>query len=86
MIYPKGIKKNEMIGVTAPSAGLEEERDLHKLEKAIQNFSEIGLKVLETPNVRMCQKFVSSPADVRAEEFMKLWENEEVKYIILARG
>ena len=86
MIYPERINKSGMIGVTATSAGLEDERDLHKLEKAILNFSEIGLKVIETPNVRTCQGLVSSSAQTRAEEFMNLWENENVKYIILARG
>lgn len=86
MIYPDKINKNETIGVTAPSAGLEDERDLHKLENAIQNFSERGFRIIETPNVRTVQKFVSSPAKDRAEELMQLWENEEVKYIILARG
>ncbi len=86
MIYPQSLQKNDTIGVTATSGGLEEERDLHKLENAVNNIKELGFHVIETPNVRKCDKLVSSSAKERAKEFMDLWQNDAVKEIILARG
>lgn len=86
MIYPSKIDFNEIVGVTATSAGLEDESSLNKLESAIENFKNMGFEILETENVRECSKLVSSSGEKRANEFLELWENDEVKYIILARG
>ena len=86
MLYPQLLQKNDIIGVTATSGGLEEERDLRKLENAVKNIKELGFHVIETPNVRKCDKLVSSSAKERAKEFLDLWQNDAVKEIILARG
>ena len=86
MIYPSGVKLNDFIGVTATSGGLEDEASLNKLESAIKNFEKLGYQVLETKNVRECEKLVSSNGESRAEEFLELWKDEKVKYIITARG
>lgn len=83
---PNKIQKNDCIGVTATSAGLEDIAGLNKLENAIKNLREFGFYIKETPNVRACEKLVSSSGKIRAEEFLELWKDEEVKYIILARG
>ena len=86
MIYPEKINLNDFIGVTATSAGLEDEASLNKLESAIKNFDEMGYKVIETKNVRECKKLVSSGGEKRAKEFLELWKDEKIKYIICARG
>lgn len=46
----------------------------------------MGYQISETPNVRECNKLVSSSGKKRAEEFLNLWKDEKVKYIITARG
>ncbi len=86
MIYPNKINKGECIGVTATSAGLDDIRDLNKLENAIKNINNLGYKVIETPNVRLKDNFVSSSGKQRAEEFLRLWNDNSIKYIIAARG
>lgn len=86
IIFPKAIDKNLKIGVTATSCGLDNEADLNKLESAKKNFEEMGYCIVETANVRKNLKLVSSSAKERANEFMELWENDEVDYIVAARG
>lgn len=86
MIYPEKINLNDFIGVTATSAGLEDNASLNKLESAIKNFDKMGYKIIETKNVRGCEKLVSSSGEARAQEFLELWKDEKIKYIISARG
>lgn len=86
MIYPEFLKKGDTFGVTATSSGLRNEIDAITLDNAKKNLEEIGYKVMETPNVRMCQKLVSSSGEERAKEFYELWCNDEVKHIIAASG
>ena len=86
MNIPDFIKKGDIIGVTAPSAGFTEQVDLTKLESAKFNLSEKGYEVIETGNVRKCEKGRSSTGKKRAEEFLSLIENEKVKYILSTSG
>ena len=86
MNIPDFIKKGDIIGVTAPSAGFTEQVDLTKLESAKFNLSEKGYEVIETGNVRKCEKGRSSTGKKRAEEFLSFIENEKVKYILSASG
>ena len=48
MIYPKFIKPGDTIGVTATSAGLDDEASLNKLNNAIKNMKNLGFNVIET--------------------------------------
>ena len=86
MKYPKFIKKGDYIGITAPSAGIIEDYKVLELNNAIKNFENMGYKIVETKNVRTCEKGRSSSAKVRAEQFMELWENDDVSAIICAAG
>ena len=54
MHIPKFLKKDDVIGVTAPSAGFIEQADLTRLESARLNLSERGYELIETDNVRKC--------------------------------
>ncbi len=86
VIYPKMIPDNATIGVTAMSSGLNDERGNIKLKNAINNFNNKGFKIVETANVRKGAKLVSDFPKQRAEEFVELWKNEEIPYIIVACG
>lgn len=59
---------------------------LKRLDNAIKNINEIGFNYIETTNVRTDINERSSGANQRAEEFMSLWNNDNVKSIILAAG
>ena len=86
MKYPKFLKEHETIGVTAPSDGVVDPIKLNRLENAIRKFSELGYSILETENVRMSEKGVSSDAKRRARELEYLFEEPLVKAIICVGG
>ena len=79
--YPQPLKKGDTIGVTAPSAGATGVF-ANKLDNAIANIEEIGFNVVLTESVKKNNKLVSAPPEVRAEEFTKLYMNNDVKAII----
>ena len=86
MKYPEKIADNCIIGVTSPSDGLHNGRKLLRLKNAIKNFNNIGYRILETENTRKMDIVVSSSAKTRASEFVELWKNEDVKWIITTWG
>lgn len=86
MKYPKKIEQGKYIGITAPSGGITKEVDQPRLDNAIKNIKDMGYKVIETQNVRTEEKGRSSSAKERTEQFMQLWENEDVRAIISAGG
>ena len=51
MNIPKFLKKDDVIGVTAPSAGFIEQADLTRLESARLNLSERGYELIGQINV-----------------------------------
>ncbi|MBO5478282.1 MAG: LD-carboxypeptidase [Clostridia bacterium] len=86
MRYPEKLKIGDTIGICAPSAGITEPEKVEKLNQAIQSLEKMGYKVIETESVRKDEKGRSTTASKRAEEFMELWKNEEVKLILYAGG
>jgi muramoyltetrapeptide carboxypeptidase LdcA involved in peptidoglycan recycling len=86
MIYPMNLGKNCKIGVTAPSAGCENEADLNALESGVRHFNELGYPVIVTENVRNSFKGRSADGRTRARDLMQLYEDSEVRAIIAAHG
>lgn len=86
MKYPRNLKNGDYIGVTAPSAGITKPIDYERLENCKKNFEKLGYQYIETENVRTDEKGRSSTSKQRAEQLMKLWENEKVGAIISATG
>lgn len=86
MIYPKFIKEQGTIGVTAPSRGITNELDLKRLESAIKNINEKGFNVIETENVRTDNLGRSSSKEERAKQLESLFLDKKVDAIISASG
>ena len=86
MKYPQNLKKGDTIGICAPSGGITKPEKQQRLDEAIKQLQEMDYKVIETESVRKEEKGRSTTAKKRAEEFMQLLENEEVKLIIFATG
>lgn len=86
MIYPKFIKEQGTIGVTAPSRGITNELDLKRLESAIKNINEKGFNVKETENVRTDNLGRSSSKEERAKQLESLFLDKKVDAIISASG
>jgi len=83
MIYPEFLKKNDVIGITACSAGI-----LGKLDEylgGVENFNKQGFKVIETKNVRT-DGIVSSSKEERVKELNELLGDKDVKLIQIAAG
>lgn len=85
MKYPRFIMQGDTIGVTAPSAGIRK-KDFMRLNNAKNNLNKLGYEYIETKNVRQSKMGRSADAKIRAEEFMKLWNNKEISAIIMATG
>ncbi len=83
MIYPAFLQENDLIGVTAPSSGLDE--SLADYLRSQEHFHARGWQVTETPNVRLGGT-PSSPAAQRARELQGLSRDERVKMIWCAAG
>lgn len=86
MNYPEKLKKGDTIGICAPSGGIAEKEDILQLELAENQLRKMGYKIIETKSVRKENKGRSASGKQRAEEFMELLENKEVKLIIFAAG
>ena len=86
MNYPEKLKIGDTIGICAPSDGITKESKQIKLDEAIKALKNMGYNVIETESVRKSANGRSAPAKKRAEEFMELLENDDVKLIIFATG
>ena len=86
MNYPENLKIGDTIGICAPSAGIVKPEKIEKLDVAIEQLKSIGYKVIESASVRCDIDGRSASAQIRAQEFMELLENPEVKLIIFASG
>lgn len=86
MIYPRFIKEEDVIGVTAPSDGKIDDLDLIRLNNAYSKLKDKNFKILETRNVRTSIKGRSSTALERARELTDLYQNKDVVLIISAGG
>ena len=83
IIYPNVLKKGDSIGIISPSMSNEPE----KIDKAIMNIEMLGYKVVEGSLTRnSIIKCVSGSVTDRANEFISMWKNEDVKYIIGSTG
>lgn len=86
MLIPDFIKKGDTIAVTAPSDGNKSDIDYARLDYAKEKLNSLGVNVIETDNVRNSVKGRSASAEERAEQFMDVWRNNDVKCVISAKG
>lgn len=82
MYYPKFIKPNETIGISAPSKGVGLKLDEYK--RSIKRLSKI-FKIKETSSVRNSD-YRSALASIRAQELESLFTDDEVSMIFCASG
>ncbi|MCL2717507.1 MAG: LD-carboxypeptidase [Lachnospiraceae bacterium] len=82
MKYPNLLNKGDTIGICAPSSGAPGELLGKRLDNAISNIKTLGYDVVETASVRLANKCTSASSEIRAAEFMNLYENPEVAAII----
>ena len=83
MKYPKFLDNNDLIGVTAMSAGVGRYNDSFDL--SIKSLNNNGFLVTETESVRV-DNFVSNTGKIRAKELDELVCNRDVGMIMCACG
>lgn len=83
MLYPNFLRKNQTIGITAPSAGVGYK--LLSYEKSIKTLQKEGYNIVETESVRN-NEIVSTTEEKRAQEFDELVKNKDINMIICATG
>lgn len=86
MIYPEYIKKDNIIGITAPSDGNKKETDFIRLDNGKDQLKKRGYEVIETAHVRTSEKGRSTDAKTRTKELEELINDDTVKWIISAKG
>lgn len=83
MIYPEFIKKNETIGMCAPSAGAG--NDLEKFITSLDVLKGNGFSIKETESVRNNNER-STSAENRGKELTSLFLDQSVKMVMCAKG
>lgn len=86
MIYPKFIKKNSCIGVSAVSDGCNNKKELMKMNNAISNIQNKGFNIRITDNCKTSTLGRSSDAVTRARELENLFLDDDVDAIICLGG
>ena len=87
MIRPAFLRKGDLIGVTAPSAGASEPLDKVRFLHAQDMLAEKGYATLFTPNTFTdIGDERSSPAEQRARELELLIADRDIRYIVSASG
>ncbi len=84
MIFPPFLKPQDLIGVTAPSAGIAAE-DHAAFDLSLSRIRAMGYRVCETASVRS-GGIVSAAADVRANELSALLRDPAVSMVWCASG
>ena len=72
MIYPKFLKKGDLIGITAPSQGIKHKEE--SFDKSLNNLKK-EFRIIETNNVRT-NGIVSSSKEIRVKELNDLIKND----------
>ncbi|MCF0105536.1 MAG: LD-carboxypeptidase [Holdemanella sp.] len=83
MIYPEFIKKNDTIGICAPSAGVGKKLD--DFDKSLSVLKSEGYNIKETRSVRI-NNIRSADGITRARECESLFKDKDVDMVICAAG
>ena len=86
MIYPKFLNNNGCIGVPAPSAGADTIQRINKMNKAKENFENMGYKLILSENLCNSEKGRSASGKVRAKELNDMFENKNIDFILCSAG
>lgn len=85
MTYPNFLKENDTIGITAPSMGIDKNKE-DSFNLSLENIHKKGFKTKCTQNVYSNKKLVSSNKKTRGKEFNSLVTSKGTDMIMCARG
>jgi muramoyltetrapeptide carboxypeptidase LdcA involved in peptidoglycan recycling len=85
LVTPPKIKKNDKIGIIAPSSGLAKIFP-HRVENGRKMLENLGFEVLFAKNSLEIDGYVSATAQKRAQDIHQMFEDKDVKAIICTIG
>ncbi|MDO4415824.1 MAG: LD-carboxypeptidase [Erysipelotrichaceae bacterium] len=83
MIYPEFLKKNDTIGISAPSAGVG--RKLEDFDRSLAVLRKKGWQIKETDSVRL-NDMRGGDAETRGKELTSLFADDTVDFVFAAAG
>ena len=83
MKYPEFIQKGDIIGISAPSAGVGRKLELY--QESMNTLLSLGYCIQETDSVRE-NNLRSNTAKIRGEELNALYKDKDVKMVMCAAG
>lgn len=86
MKYPVFLKGNNTIGVVATSLGATKFPYLQRYLSFKNKFKDLGYNIVESILVHRHKKGESATAKIRAEEFMKMYKNPDIDFIMSSGG
>lgn len=86
MRYPQFLKDNGTIGLVSPSLGVSGFPYEERFEYALKKFESKGYKFKKCDHLYGIEKAVSTDAKTRAEEFMKMYLDDDVDFISSVAG
>jgi len=86
MRYPSFLNIGDTIGIIAPSFGVATFPYNERYQSAKKKFIELGYKVKECPSLFTQIGAASNTAKIRAQEFMDMYLDDEVDFLISAGG
>ena len=86
MIYPKFLKKENCVGVPAPSSGAYNDLYINRYDNAKKKLIQKGYKVILSKNINKSDKCRSASEKERAEELNEMIESKDIDFIICAAG
>ena len=82
-ILPQALQKGDTLGLVCPAGPL---TDSNTFAEGIHILEEAGYRVKYTEAVNARRNYLAGPDDLRAAEFNRMWQDEQVKAILAVRG
>lgn len=86
MKYPKFLKKNDYIGIPAPSAGAGVMNKKNKMLNAQKNLETLGYQLILSDNLLKCDRGRSASCEDRAKEINAMFADKNINLILCATG
>lgn len=86
MIYPRFIKKGDIIGVPAPSNGANDELKVKRFKNALKNLENLGYNIKLSKNINNSVNARSANELIRANEINEMFKDKDIDFILCATG
>ena len=86
MIYPKFLKKGDLIGVPTPSDAAYDVQHKNRFKNAVLNFKERGFSIELSKNINHSLVSRSASAKERGAEINEMFSRDDIDFVLCAAG